>query len=93
MRKYITVRFDNEHSLVEVVRTTDLETAISEMKYDFQRILEYKYGDECIDVFQQCEREQYSDDDECGFVVDGEASEAFCYNTNVNGTDYNWMIL
>lgn len=93
MREYITVRFDNEHSLVEVVRTTDLETAISEMKYDFQRILEYKYGDECIDVFQQCEREQYSDDDECGFVVDGEASEAFCYNTSVNGTDYNWMIL
>ena len=46
MREYITVRFDNEHTLVEVIRTTDLETAISEMKYDFQRLLEYKYGDE-----------------------------------------------
>lgn len=63
------------------------------MKYDFQRILEYKYGDSCIDVFDQCKKHLYSYDDECGFVVNGEASEAFCYNTNVNGTDYNWMIL
>lgn len=93
MREYIVVRFGSDHTLVEVIRTTDLETAISEMKYDFQRILEYKYGDSCIDVFDQCKKDLYSDDYECEFVVDGEASEAFCYNTNVIGTDYNWMIL
>ena len=93
MKEYVVVRFDNKHCLDEVIRTTDLETAITEMKYDFQRILEYKYGDSCIDVFDQCKEEDFSDDDECGFFKNGIATEAFCYNVDLNGTDYNWMII
>lgn len=93
MREYIVVRFGNDHTLVEVIRTTDLETAISEMKYDFQRILEYKYDDDHMDVFQQCAKNQHSNDGECEFFIDGESSEAACCDADRSGTDYNWMIL
>lgn len=93
MKKYIVIRFDNHHHLKEIIATTDLDTAIEELKYDFQRVLEYKYGDSCIDVFNECLENNSSDNDEDFLLLDGIASEAACYHTNSKKYDYNWMIL
>lgn len=92
MKEYIVVRFDNHHHLDEIIRTTDLDTATEELKYDFQRVLECKYGDSCIDVFCKCLKNIYSDNDEDFLLLDGIISEAACYNIN-SKYDYNWMIL
>lgn len=93
MREYIVVRFDNEHTLVKVIRTTDLDIAVEELKHDFRNILRYKYGDSWIEVYSQCAQDGNSIDDESFLTINGASSEAACYNTNVNGTDYNWAIL
>lgn len=92
MKEYIAIRFDNHHHLSVIAITTDLNAVIEELKYDFQRALECKYGDSCIDVFNECLENNSSDNDEDFLLLDGIASEAACYNIN-SKYDYNWMIL